>query len=120
MADNVKENWKETGKELGHAFKKFGKTFLKSARTVADKADDKCNKKDKTVVVETDENGNIKKEENVFNDGSWRETGKGFGQAFSSLGKSIGNTFTGKRNSSCNDKKTDEYNVIDIDETKGK
>ena len=90
---NFEENWKETGKELGSSFKQFGKTFLKSARTVVDKADDKCNEeKDKSVDVKGDA------EPNVFNDGTWRETGKDLGHAFASLGKSIGNTFTGKRN----------------------
>ena len=94
--NNVKENWKETGKELGGAFKRFGKTFLKSARTVVDKADDKCNKEPEEEKAE--EKPNKQEESTVFNDGSWRETGKGLGHAFASLGKSIGNTFTGKRN----------------------
>lgn len=101
---NVKENWKETGKTFGKSFKRFGKTVLKSARTIVDKADDHCNK---TVdVVEVDANGKPIKESNVFNDGSWRETGDGLGEAFSSLGKSIGNTFTGKRNSPRHPKET--------------
>jgi hypothetical protein len=92
--DNFQENWKETGKELGSSFKQFGKTFLKSARTIVDKADDKCNNEnDESVKVEGD------KEPNVFNDGTWRKTGKDLGHAFASLGKSIGNTFTGNRNS---------------------
>ena len=98
--NNVEENWKETGKELGSSFKQFGKTFLKSARTIVDKADDKCNEeKDKSIDVKGEE------EPNVFNDGSWRETGKDLGHAFASLGKSIGNTFTGNRNSKDNDEK---------------
>ena len=103
--NNVKENWKETGNELGGAFKKFGKTFLKSARTVVDKADDKCN--NETVVKPVEEEP--KEGSNVFNGGSWRETGKGLGHAFASLGKSIGNTFTGKRNDEGKDEeKTEE------------
>ena len=58
-----------------------------------DKADDKCNnEEDDSVKVKGDE------ESNVFNDGTWRKTGKDLGHAFGSLGKSIGNTFTGKRN----------------------
>ena len=95
--NNVKENWKDTGKELGGAFKKFGKTFLRSARTIVDKADDKCNK-DEETTEKVEESKEEKKESTVFNDGSWRETGKGLGHAFGSLGKSIGHTFTGERN----------------------
>ena len=92
--NNVQENWKETGEELGSSFKQFGKTILKSARTIVDKVDDKCNN-DYDARSEEDKE---KKESNVFNDGSWRETGKDLGHAFTSLGQSIGNTFTGKRN----------------------
>ena len=91
---NFEENWKETGEELGQSFKKFGKTVLKSARTIIDKADDKCNNEYDAKTEEDKE----KKESNVFNDGTWRETGKDLGHAFASLGKSIGNTFTGNRN----------------------
>ena len=107
--NNVKENWKETGNELGGAFKKFGKTFLKSARTVVDKADDKCNNQTDVKPADVEPKEEQKEESNVFNDGSWRETGKGLGHAFASLGKSIGNTFTGKRNDEGKDEeKTEE------------
>lgn len=39
MADNLKSEWKETGKEIGHAFKGLGKTLVKTAKKGVDKAD---------------------------------------------------------------------------------
>ena len=111
----IKDGWKSAGKDLGHAFKNFGKTVLKSARTVVDKADDKCNKseekKDSDVVdvvdVKATETTNEasqeatevvdspkEKESTVFNDGSWREVGKGFGKGFGGMGKMIGKTLS--------------------------
>lgn len=35
---STKEDWKETGKGLGHAFKGLGKTILRTAKTGVDKA----------------------------------------------------------------------------------
>lgn len=35
---STKETWKETGKDLGHAFKGLGKTLLKTAKTGVNKA----------------------------------------------------------------------------------
>ena len=35
---STKDDWKQTGKELGHAFKGLGKTILKTAKAGADKA----------------------------------------------------------------------------------
>ena len=34
MADSLKESWKETGKDLGGAFKQLGKSIVKSGATV--------------------------------------------------------------------------------------
>lgn len=88
----LKNEWKNTGKGIGNAFKGFGKTVVKSARFVVDKADDKINDENKSRTSE--ENEPAISNSNVFNDGSWRETGKGLGKAFGNLGKSIGNTIT--------------------------
>jgi len=81
-----KEEWKQTGKELGHAFKSFGKNTLRSADRVADKV-----KEDATGAQALDENGNPI-ESTVFSDGSWKETGRSMGTAFASLGKSLVHT----------------------------
>lgn len=75
-----KEEWKNTGKSLGNAFKSLAKTTVRSANRVVDKAENKLEGKEDTL----DEN-----EKSVFADGSWKETGKQLGNAFSSLGKSI-------------------------------
>ncbi len=40
MADSLKDDWKETGKDLGGAFKQLGKSIIKSGATVVDKASD--------------------------------------------------------------------------------
>lgn len=74
---SLKDNWKNTGKELGSAFGGLGKTILKSAEQVVDDVDDS--------VENRPQNPN---ESTVFNDGSWRQVGKGLGSAFASLGKS--------------------------------
>lgn len=36
----LKDNWKETGKDLGHAFSGLGKTLIKTAKKAVDKAED--------------------------------------------------------------------------------
>lgn len=48
---STKENWKDTGRDLGHAFKGLGKTLLKTAKTGVNKA---------TEWAETDDNTNRK------------------------------------------------------------
>lgn len=40
---SLKDNWKETGKGLGHAFRDLGKTLVKTASTAAKKADEWAN-----------------------------------------------------------------------------
>lgn len=37
---SLREDWKETGKDLGGAFKQLGKSIVKSGATVVDKAND--------------------------------------------------------------------------------
>ena len=46
MADSLKESWKETGKNLGGAFKQLGKSIVKSGATVVNKANDWAEKDD--------------------------------------------------------------------------
>lgn len=72
-----KEDWKETGKEFGDAFTKLAKTAIRSVKTGVDKASE---------WAEKDENApKAEESSNVFNDGSWRETGKELGGAFEKL-----------------------------------
>lgn len=78
-----KERWKETGRELGGAFQGLAKTLIRSASYGIDKAeewaeqDDNAPKQDKAP------------ESNIFNDGTWRKTGKEIGQAMKGLGQTI-------------------------------
>ncbi|MBO7730170.1 MAG: hypothetical protein J6S31_04855 [Lachnospiraceae bacterium] len=78
-----KEEWKNTGKELGGAFTGLAKSLIRSAKTGIDKVEDwaeeDTNKQPEPQVEES----------NVFNDGTWRETGKNLGKAFMGLGKTI-------------------------------
>ena len=36
----TKQDWKETGRDLGHAFKGLGKTLIRTAKTGVDKVSD--------------------------------------------------------------------------------
>ena len=76
-----KKEWKETGKEMGDAFSSLGKNIIRSTKTSVDKATDWAEDKEAP-----------KDEKNVFNDGSWRRTGKKLGGAFKAFGKSIAKT----------------------------
>lgn len=82
-----REEWKNTGKELGGAFEGLAKSLIRSAKTGIDKAEE---------WAERDENAPQQPagepERNVFNDGTWRETGKNLGQALKGLGKTLVNT----------------------------
>lgn len=83
-----KDKWKNTGKELGGAFTKFGKAFVRSTKHVVNKSTEWAeDDKDQKVEKPTDETST--KEETVFNDGTWRDTGKSLGKAFADLGKTI-------------------------------
>ncbi len=74
----LKDDWKNTGKGLGGAFKELGLNVVRSVKTGFDKAE------------ETMSNDPEKKTDStVFNDGSWRKTGKDLGGAFTDLAHSI-------------------------------
>ena len=66
----LKDEWKETGKGLGSAFKGLAKNVGRSVDT---------------ALSSEEERG----ESDVFNDGSWRKTGKELGGAFKGLARSI-------------------------------
>ncbi len=56
----LKESWKKTGTEFGHAFKDLGKAFAHTAKTTIKKVDNWANKEEDekpepTVVEETAE-----------------------------------------------------------------
>ncbi len=46
MAKDLRGSWKQTGKELGHAFKDLGKTLIKTGATAVKKADAWANRED--------------------------------------------------------------------------
>ncbi|MBR6322371.1 MAG: YtxH domain-containing protein [Lachnospiraceae bacterium] len=77
----LKDQWKETGKDMGEAFSGLGKNIIRSVADGVEKVTDWAQPKE-----EKDDGSS------VFNDGSWRETGKDFGEAFSGLGKSLVST----------------------------
>lgn len=52
MAKDLKDSWKTTGKELGHAFRDLGKTLIKTGATAMKKADNWANKEDGEEKVE--------------------------------------------------------------------
>lgn len=43
---STKQEWKETGKDLGHAFKGLGKTIFRTAKTGVNKVSDWADSKD--------------------------------------------------------------------------
>ena len=46
MSKDLKDTWKETGKNLGHAFRDLGKSLIKTGTTAIKKADEWANKED--------------------------------------------------------------------------
>ena len=76
----LKDEWKDTGKDLGDAFTELGKTLIRTAKVGVDKAE---------AWADGEDPKNAVPEENVTNDGSWRETGKDLGGAFANLGKTL-------------------------------
>lgn len=96
-----RDDWKDTGKSLGGAFKGLGKSIVRTAKTGVDKAADWAEGKpadDPAAAPEqalTDEQASgaadsgTNNDTNVFNDGTWRETGKELGGAFKGLGQNI-------------------------------
>ena len=79
-----KQEWKNTGKELGGAFTGLAKSLIRSAKVGIDKAEEWAEEDGKEPKQQAET-----QESNVFNDGTWRETGKELGKAFTSLGKTI-------------------------------
>ena len=73
----VKEEWKNTGKDLGVTFAGLGKSIVRSVKVGADIILDEEPK---------DENGNIKP--NGLKE-SWTEVGRNFGKSGKALGKSV-------------------------------
>lgn len=47
---SLKDEWKTTGSDLGHAFKALGKALIKTASTAAKKADEWASGDDDNVV----------------------------------------------------------------------
>lgn len=47
---SLKENWKSTGSQLGHAFMDLGKTLIKTAKTGIQKADEWANTEDEAAA----------------------------------------------------------------------
>lgn len=94
-----RDDWKDTGKGLGSAFKGLGKSIIRTAKTGVDKAADWAEGKPDGASAEstqTDSGAAASSEasdstagSNVFNDGTWRETGKELGGAFKGLGQNI-------------------------------
>ena len=74
---SLRDEWKETGANFGHAFGGLGKNIGRSVKDGIGAADDAISDRD------TD------RKKTVFNDGSWRGTGKALGGAFTGLAKSI-------------------------------
>lgn len=83
-----KEEWKNTGKELGGAFTGLAKSLIRSAKTGLDKAEEWAEDDGKKSQQQEAQ----EPESNVFNDGTWRKTGKNLGKAFMGLGKTLINT----------------------------
>ena len=77
---SVKDEWKNTGKDLGKSFTALGKSIVRSVKVGADKALDEEPK---------DENGNVKP--NHLKE-SWTEVGHDFGKAGKSLGRAVSGT----------------------------
>jgi len=79
-----KEEWKNTGKEMGDAFMDLAKSVIRSAKVGIEKAEE---------WAEPDEKAEPQPEgSNVFNDGTWRETGKSLGSALKSFSATLMST----------------------------
>lgn len=58
----LKDNWKQTGVGLGHAFRDLGKSVIKSVATGMKKADEWANKEDKQEQSEENKETSEEKE----------------------------------------------------------
>ena len=54
---SLRDGWKKTGKDLGHAFQGLGKSIIRSVKTGADKADEWANAEEQpeSTTAETKE-----------------------------------------------------------------
>jgi len=77
---SVKDEWKNTGKDLGKSFAGLGKTIVRSVKVGADKLLDEEPK---------DENGNVKPTNLKEN---WSKVGHSFGKSGKSFGKAVTET----------------------------
>ena len=93
-----KEEWKEAGTGLGHAWRDFGKTMIRSADRVVEKAKEPdttvTEENGETIVDVPENNGTVKPDSTVFSDGSWKKTMKGLGNAFKGVGKATLNSIS--------------------------
>ena len=72
---SLKDEWKQTGKNIGSAFSNFGKAMGKTAKVAFTDDENKV-----------DENGDSELKK------AWKDTGKGFGEAGKSFGHAAGDT----------------------------
>ena len=73
---SLRDKWKDTGKNIGGAFKNFGKAMATTAKVAVGKEDNsQVNEDGKTPLRE-----------------AWTNTGKGFGKAGKSLGTAAAGT----------------------------
>ena len=86
-----REEWKNTGEELGGAFKNLAKSLIRTGKAGAEKVGDWADsQKDEYAGKYTEQSvEDGERPSTVFNDGTWRETGKGLGKAFAGLGSAI-------------------------------
>ncbi|MGN0370253.1 MAG: hypothetical protein ACI4EW_06875 [Butyrivibrio sp.] len=55
---STRDDWKETGKDLGHAFKGLGKNIIKSAKKGINKATDWAESDDNQTSAQTNQTDN--------------------------------------------------------------
>lgn len=102
-----KEEWKESGKKLGHAWATFGKTFIRSAETTGEKVA-------KWADGEQTEDTNVEPNSTVYSDGSWKQVGRELGGAFADVGKTLLHTVgINEDNNVQSDYKQDQANMND-------
>ena len=81
-----KEEWKNTGKELGGALQGLAKSLIRSAKEGVEKAEEWADEDENKAAQAAQSQ---EEESSVFNDGTWRQTGKDLGHAFTKLGKTL-------------------------------
>ena len=90
----TRDEWASTGKELGSAFKGLAKSVIRSAKVGVEKAEEWADSPDtgQGRSAQDAAGADSAQGSNVFNDGSWRKTGKDLGSAFMSFGNVLMNT----------------------------